>query len=168
MRAKATATRISAMDKTCVSKIVRVTPAANVVSRRPAAASISSNMKAMQSAKIQEVRQALVDAGYLTLVQQSKSLGLSRSTAWTVLKGSHKCSGLSANIVKRMLSSPQLPPPAAKILLEYVEKKTAGVYGHNKDRLRVFRAQLGILCPQSGTNVLNSARTLYRLRQGCV
>ena len=46
------------------------------------------------------------------------------------MRGSHKFSGLSAAIIKRMLNSPQLPPSARKVLLEYVEEKSAGTYGH--------------------------------------
>jgi hypothetical protein len=42
-----------------------------------------------------------------------------------------------------MLSSQQLPPPARKILLEYVEEKLAGAYGHNQTQLRRFRERLG-------------------------
>ena len=99
-------------------------------------------MKAMQSAKIRELRPALVDAGVLMLDQQTESLGLGRSTAWAILQGNHKSSGLSAATIKRMLTSQQLPPPARKILLEYVEEKLAGAYGHNPARLRQFRARL--------------------------
>ena len=101
-----------------------------------------SHMKAMQSAKIRELRRALVDAGILTLDQQAKSLGVSRSTAWAVLKGNHKSSGLSAALINRMLASPQLPGSARKIILEYVEEKSAGAYGHGKVQLRQFRARL--------------------------
>ena len=105
-------------------------------------ASISSKMKVMQSDKLRELREALVNAGFITLRQQARSLGLSRSTAWVVLKGNHKGSGLSATLIKRMLASPHLPPTAAKIIHEYVEKKSAGAYGHSKERLRLFRAQI--------------------------
>ena len=87
--------------------------------------------------------QVLVEAGYLTLCQQAESLGLGRSTAWETLRGNHKHSGLSAAIIKRMLTSQQLPPPARKILLEYVEQKLAGAYGHNQMQLRKFRERLG-------------------------
>jgi hypothetical protein len=114
-----------------------------VAHRTPA--TISSKMKAMQSDKLRELREALVNAGFLTLDQQANSLGLSRSTAWTVLKGNHKGSGLSATLIKRMLASPQLPPAAAKIIHEYVERKAAGAYGHSKERLRLFRAQIKTL-----------------------
>jgi DNA invertase Pin-like site-specific DNA recombinase len=57
-------------------------------------------MKARQSAKIRELREALVASGFLTLDEQSKALGLSRSTTWTILKGNHKASGLSAAIIE--------------------------------------------------------------------
>ena len=96
-----------------------------------------------QCSKIRELRQALVAAGYLTLAQQTESLGLRRSTAWMILQGNHKHSGLSAATIKRMLTSPQLPPPAKKIILEYVEEKLAGAYGHNQTQLRRFRERLG-------------------------
>ena len=100
------------------------------------------HMKAMQCSKIRELRQALVKAGHLTLDQQAESLGLGRSTAWAILRGNHKSSGLSAATIKRMLTSQQLPPPARKILLEYVEEKSAGAYGHNQAQLRKFRERL--------------------------
>jgi hypothetical protein len=60
------------------------------------------------------------------------------ATAWTILKGNHKASGLSAAIISRMLSSPALPPLARATLLTYVEEKVAGLYGHNKIQLRRF------------------------------
>ena len=99
--------------------------------------------KATQCSKIRELRQALVKAGVLTLDQQTESLGLGRSTAWVILQGNHKSSGLSAATIKRMLTSQQLPPPARTILLEYVEEKLAGAYGHNQTQLRRFRERLG-------------------------
>jgi hypothetical protein len=122
------------------SKTVR-TPA-NVALERQTSPSIS-HMKAMQCSQIRELRKALVRAGHLTLDQQTESLGLGRSTAWMILQGNHKHSGLSAAIIKRMLASQQLPPHARKILLEYVEDKLAGAYGHNQTQLRRFRERLG-------------------------
>ena len=110
---------------------------------RPTPAFSNSDKKATQCSKIRELRQALVEAGYLKVRQQAESLGLGRSTAWETLQGNHKHSGLSAAIIKRMLTSQQLPPPARKILLEYVEQKLAGAYGHNETQLRKFRERLG-------------------------
>jgi len=138
--------QMSTMEKTSISKIVRATAVVDSVMVRRVPTSIIANMKAMQSAKIRELRQALADAGLRTLDQQAKCLGLSRSTAWAVLKGNHKCSGLSAALIKRMLASPQLPPSAREVIFEYVAKKSAGAYGHHEKRLQIFRAELAFVC----------------------
>src|SRR6266478_9905874 len=61
---------------------------------------LTARMKARQSLKIRELAEALKSAGFLTLDEQAKALGLSRSTAWTIRKASHKASGLSASITR--------------------------------------------------------------------
>jgi hypothetical protein len=94
--------------------------------------------KARQSAKLRELAAVLATSGFVALDEQAKALGLSRSTAWTVLKGNHKASGLSAATITRMLSSPALPQGVRVTLLSYVEEKMAGLYGHNKMQLRRF------------------------------
>jgi hypothetical protein len=108
--------------------------------RRP----VGGQMKARQSSKIRELRDALLSAGFVTLDRQAKALGLSRSTTWTILKGNHKASGLSASIISRMLAAPQLPPLARSKILEYVEEKAAGLYGGSRAQRRRFAARLSI------------------------
>ena len=127
------------MDDTSVSKMEIPN---QVRGPAPRPASICATMKAMQSAKIGQLRHALLDEGFVALDQQAAVLGLSRSTAWTVLNGNHNTSGLSAAVIKRMLASPQLPPKARQILVEYIEQKAAGTYGHNKNQAQRFRARL--------------------------
>ena len=102
----------------------------------------AADVKARQSAKIREFGQALIDAGLRTLDAQAKALSLSRSTAWTVLKARHKSSGLSAAIIERMLASPQLPPRARTVLVEYVEEKSFGVYGGSRRQNQLFAVRL--------------------------
>ena len=104
--------------------------------------SISRDLKTKQSLKIQELRHALAAAGFVALDEQAEVLGLSRSTTWAVLKGNHKCSGLSAGVISRMLSSPRLPSSVRRTILEYFDEKAAGSYGHSKGQLRKFVAQL--------------------------
>jgi predicted DNA-binding transcriptional regulator AlpA len=99
-----------------------------------------TEMKARQSCKIRELGDALITAGFLTLDEQARALGLSRSTAWAVLKANHKTSGLAAGTINQMLSSPELPPRARGTILTYVDEKLAGLYGHNKTQLRRFAA----------------------------
>ena len=110
---------------------------------RAASGSCRSELKARQALKIAEIRQALVAAGYDTITKQAVVLGLSRSTAWAVLRGAHKSSGLSTAVINRVLRSQELPAVARKIIEEYVRKKLLGAYGHNEECLRRFRMQLG-------------------------
>jgi hypothetical protein len=69
----------------------------------------NQDYKARQVTKIKELEAALTASGVVTLDEQARALGLSRSSAWAILKANHKSSGLSAASIKRMLSSPELP-----------------------------------------------------------
>jgi hypothetical protein len=99
-------------------------------------------MKARQSAKIRAIAKALIGAGFLTLDEQAKALRLPRSTVWTVLKGCHKSSGLSAKVVSRVLAVRQLSPRVRAEVLEYIEEKIAGHYGHSEKLRRKFMIAL--------------------------
>ena len=101
-------------------------------------------MKARQTAKIRELRDALVAAGFVALDEQARALGLCRSTTWTILRGNHKTSGLSASVLNRMLAAPQLPPLVRLKILEYIEERAAGLYGHGKTPLRRFATRLSV------------------------
>ena len=103
---------------------------------------IASSLRSRQCAKLSELRQALCDAGFDSLDEQARALGLGRSTAYVVLRGDYKASGLSAKVIKRMLASPHLPPEARAKLGEYVEERLAGLYGHAEKRRRVFRSRM--------------------------
>src|SRR5215472_14994787 len=61
-----------------------------------------SKVKLRQRSKITEIRAALVEAGYKALDDQAATLGLSRSTAWSILNPNHKHSGLSARTISRI------------------------------------------------------------------
>jgi len=105
---------------------------------------VLAEMRARQSLRIREIGFALVAGGFVALDAQAIALGLSRSTAWTILKGNHKGSGLSATIINRMLAAPRLPLLVRAKILEYVEEKTAGLYGDSGTRLRKFTARLSV------------------------
>jgi hypothetical protein len=97
-----------------------------------------SKLKLRQRSKITEIRAALVDAGLVALDEQAATLGLSRSTAWSILKPSHKSSGLSARTISRILRSPRLPGRVRQRLFEYMQEKIEGLYGHTERRRREF------------------------------
>ena len=131
------------MDKTA---ILEVSGGSGLPRPKIAPSSIVARMKGRQCAKIRDLRQALVDAGYQSLDQQAAALGLSRSTAWAVLQGHHKASGLSAAIISRMMASPGLPPSASTVLLEYIKERSAGAYGHNGTQVNRFLRRLNANC----------------------
>ena len=110
----------------------------SVSSSRSSPVTLVAALKARQAAKIRELGDALVTAGFATLDEQAEVLGLSRSTTWTILKANHKASGLSASIINRMLAAPRLPTSARAKLLEYIREKSAGLYGGNRSQLRRF------------------------------
>jgi hypothetical protein len=102
----------------------------------------SRDLKARQIEKLKEIGEALRASGYGSLDSQAQALGLCRSTAWTVLQANHKSSGLSAAVISRMLAAPKLPPIVRAKILEYIEEKGAGLYGHCPKQRRRFVAAL--------------------------
>jgi hypothetical protein len=59
-----------------------------------------------------------------------------------MVRGNHKKSGLSAGLLGRMLKSPRLPASVRSEIIDYIEAKVGGSFGHNKIQLRRFRARL--------------------------
>lgn len=104
----------------------------------------SQDVKDRQSSKIKELSDALIAAGYVSLDEQATALGLSRSTTWTILKAKHKNYGLSSALITRILKRPELPRRVRAKLIEYVQEKASGFYGHNKIQLRRFTERLSI------------------------
>jgi hypothetical protein len=96
--------------------------------------------KARQVAKLAEIRAALVAAGYDTTAKQAAVLGVHRATAW-VLLNRDKRAGPSAKVIKRILSSPQLPRSVRRKIEQYVEEKACGLYGHSETARRSFANQ---------------------------
>jgi hypothetical protein len=94
-----------------------------------------SESKLRQSAKLREIAAALEADGFIGLDAQTRALGLSRSTAWTILSGSHKHSGLTAR-------TPLLGERARAKILEYIAEKRAGHYGTNQLSLCRFDQRL--------------------------
>src|ERR1700748_3524622 len=101
-----------------------------------------SDAKERQCCKIKELSDALVAAGFLSLDEQATALGLSRSTTWTILRAKHKNYGLYGELINRILKAPGLERRVRAKLVEYVEEKVSGSYGHNKTQLRRFTERL--------------------------
>jgi hypothetical protein len=98
--------------------------------------------KRLQQAKIREIGEALVECGFDHIDQQSKALNVPRSTAWFIANAKYKASGLSASIIRNMLTSADLPPPVKKTIFEYIDEKTDGLYGHSETQIHRFQIKL--------------------------
>ena len=96
--------------------------------------------KEKQALKLAEIREALVAAGYDTTAKQTGVLGLGRSKAWMVLNRD-KRAGPSAKVIKRILSSPQVPTAVRRKVEQYVKQKIRGLYGHSEPRTQWFSDQ---------------------------
>jgi len=91
-----------------------------------------ASMHAKQIETLHTLRSALIANGVTSLREQARALCLPRSTAWFILQSNHKCTGLNAALVVRMLRSDQLPEDARKIVIRYVQERLEGAYGHNE------------------------------------
>src|SRR3974377_2506185 len=96
--------------------------------------------KEKQVSKLAEIRGALVTAGYNTTAKPAAVLGVGRSTAWWLLNHD-KRAGPSAKVLKRILSSPQVPKKVRLKVEQYVEEKVRGIYGHSEQRTQWFGEQ---------------------------
>jgi hypothetical protein len=102
----------------------------------------SRSARTQQRLKIEQITRTLAECGFVALDEQADVLGLSRSTAWTILRGKHKTSGLSAMTINRMLTTGRLPPRVRLKLLEYIAEKLSGAYGDRKHRLEAFASRI--------------------------
>jgi hypothetical protein len=103
-----------------------------------------AEMRVRQTSKLRQLADALIAAGFRSLCEQAKVLGLSRSTTWTILNANHKGSGLSVAVANRILAAPRLPQRVRSVLVEYAEEKAAGLYGGSMAQRRRFAARLSI------------------------
>jgi hypothetical protein len=66
-------------------------------------------MSRNRKAALLTISKALIDSGCTTLDAQARALGLSRSTAWTVINCKHKTGRLSKKTIGQILASAELP-----------------------------------------------------------
>jgi hypothetical protein len=74
--------------------------------------------------RLRDIGDALIEAGYETLDEQAKALGVGRSTAWNIVNGKNKCDRLSAKTTKRILANPKTPPSVRAIIRRYLAERS--------------------------------------------
>ena len=65
------------------------------------------------------ITEALIQSGYRSLDAQARALGISRSTAWTIISGKHKRGRLHVNTTVKMLANPALPVQVRAVVEAY-------------------------------------------------
>jgi hypothetical protein len=70
------------------------------------------------------ISEALIAAGYTSLDEQAKALGLGRSTTWMITKNRHKVGRLSAKTINRILTNPQTPAAVRAAVQQYAELRS--------------------------------------------
>ena len=78
---------------------------------------------ARRTIPVQHIAHALVEAGYISLDQQARALGIHRATTWTIMRTKHKLGYLNAKTAERMLANPELPPCIRDVLHRYATEK---------------------------------------------
>ena len=94
-----------------------------------------NSSSARRSIPVQDVADALIGAGYRSLDEQAKALGIHRATAWTIIKTRHKLGHLNAKTAERMLANPELPPCIRSVLQRYAQPKDHLLGRRSKGRM---------------------------------
>jgi DNA invertase Pin-like site-specific DNA recombinase len=68
--------------------------------------------------KLDALRIALADAGFVSIRAQAKALGLSHSTTWHLFNGDPKF-GITKLTLRRILASPHIPQDTRQLLLSF-------------------------------------------------
>jgi hypothetical protein len=94
-----------------------------------------SNKTRVFSTDLECISKALIAAGYISLDEQAKALGVHRNTAWTIVKNKHKLGRLSAKTINRILTNPETPPSVRAVIQQYLSKRSDVVLREKKLRL---------------------------------
>jgi hypothetical protein len=96
---------------------------ASLSARLEAVRHLNTSSARRRTMPVQHIADALVGAGYASLDEQAKALGVHRTTAWTIMNAKHNLGHLNAKTTQRILANPELPPCIRDVLLRYVAER---------------------------------------------
>src|SRR5215813_2956275 len=70
------------------------------------------------------IADALIEAGYTSLDEQAKALGLHRATTWTIIKTKHKLGHLNTKTAQRILMNADTPSSVRAIIEKALAKSS--------------------------------------------
>jgi hypothetical protein len=94
---------------------------------------ITSSHDRRRTMPIQPIVNALIAAGYSSLDNQARALGLNRSTAWTIIKNKHKLGRLNVKTTQRILENPDTPPDVRAVIEQYMSQNLVTLPGPHED-----------------------------------
>jgi hypothetical protein len=111
------------------------------IPRKRKAAARPGPGKARQAANINALKEAVLALGYTPGSKfAAQALGIKgRSTLWAIFNSKHRRGGLSSKTVKRLLAAEGVSKGIRKIVQQYVRERLAGVYGHTRREIEVYR-----------------------------
>jgi hypothetical protein len=82
-----------------------------------------NNERPRYTVTLQNVSEALIAAGFVSLDEQAKALGVHRATAWTIIKHKHKLGRLQRDTVVRILANPGTPQSVRTVIERYAAER---------------------------------------------
>jgi hypothetical protein len=82
-----------------------------------------SSSSVRRTTPVQHIADALVAAGYTSLDEQARALGVHRATAWTIIKKKHKLGRLNPDTTNRMLANRELPPSVRIVIEQFLAER---------------------------------------------
>src|SRR5262245_41450550 len=82
-------------------------------------------MRGDRSIELDRISEMLISAGYISLDEQAKALGLGRSTAWVIVAKKYKVGRLNAKTIDRILKNTQTPPAVRLLVEQYVANRVS-------------------------------------------
>jgi hypothetical protein len=73
---------------------------------------------------LQDIADALIADGYLSLDAHAKALGVCRSTAWNIVKAKHKLGRLNVKTTQKILANPETPTAVRDVIEKYLIERS--------------------------------------------
>jgi len=101
----------------------RVTDASSLTKRLETVRSLDKLIGRRRTVPVEPLVNALLAAGYSSLDEQARALGIHRATAWTIVKNKHKLGYLNQVTVSRILANSDTPQSVRVLIEQYLSER---------------------------------------------
>ena len=100
-----------------------VTDASSLTKRLETVRSLDKLIGRRRTVPVEPLVNALLAAGYSSLDEQARALGIHRATAWTIVKNKHKLGYLNQVTVSRILANSDTPQSVRVLIEQYLSER---------------------------------------------